>query len=115
MFLGHGVDAADAGAEINADARRINGADDTAFFHSLSGSSDSELGETVAAQDFLLRHIIARLKIFDFAGDFCFVVCCIKKRDRRNTAHAVHEIVPGFFEGIADRGDNADPCHNHSV
>ena len=112
------LEAADAGAHVDAEAERVD-VHLLAFgfqagsLHGLPGGRHGELGELVLLADKGLVHIITlRVEVLDLAGDRDGHV--LKVLDVVDAADAVHEVLPIRIEIISHGGNDAHAGDNYS-
>ena len=112
------LEAADAGAHIDAQAERVD-VHLLAFslqagsLHGLPGRRHGELGELVLLADKGLVHIVLlRIEILHFAGDRDGHV--LEVFDIVDAADAVHEVLPIGIEVISHGGNDAHAGDNNS-
>ena len=115
MLIHEGLDAADAGADVDADAVFIHRADDAALFHGLCGSCHRELGVDITVQDIHLFHVCARIEISYFGCHLDFIVGGVKLCDRSDPAAALFNVFPERLHIISERADDAHSCYNNSI
>ena len=109
-----GIQAADAGTEVYCYPVRRQGADHTAFLHSLNSRAHSVLGVLVTAQCLALVHVVHGIKALDLRSQLCFIIGGIKASDGADAVEAPNQIVPGRFHSASHRADNAQTGHHNS-
>ena len=97
-----GFDAADAGAEVHAEALPLHAAHDAALLHSLCGRRNGILGIAVGTQLLGFIHILAHIEVFHLCRQFCFEIACIEAADLGDAVNALLQILPAFADGISN-------------
>ena len=110
---GHGIQTADAGAEVHADPIRRQGAYDAALLHRLDGRAYSVLGIAVGAQDLAVLHIGQGIKVPHLGAQLGFIICCIKIGDGADGIAAADQTLPGRIHVAAHRADNSQAGDHH--
>ena len=112
------LEAADAGAHIDAQAERVDvrvvpfGLQ-AGSLHRLPGGGHGELGELVLLADESLVYIISvRIEILHLAGDGDGHV--LEVLDIVNAADTVHEVLPIGIQVISHGGNDAHSGYNYS-
>ncbi len=110
MFAFEGGEAADAGADHDAEAAWVDGGDvDSGVFHGHFGGGDGELDVAIgAAGVFGDAEVAVCVEVFDFAGDFAIKGLGVELLDARDAAATIFETVPCGGEVVSKRGDTAD-------
>ena len=111
---GHGVQAADAGAEVHRNPLGSHGANHTAFLHGLHRRAHGVLGEAVRAQGFALFHIGQGIKILYLGTQLGLVIGGIKIGDGADAIAAGHQVAPSRLHVAADGADNAHAGDDHT-
>ena len=109
------IQITDAGAHQNADAERIfilhgNAGICKRFFCCRNGI----LGESSHSSCRLEIHAFFCHEAFDLACQMYFIFCCIKFRNRSDSAGSLADAVPEFLHGISNRGYRTQPCDDYS-
>ena len=114
-LLFEGVDTADADTKHHSDAVLVDGLEvHGAVSNGFHCCYESELLVTVHLAHFLLVDEVGRIEILYFAGELCLEFRSVKALDGGCSADAGYEIVPGFFEGVADGGDCSEASNYYS-
>ena len=109
------IQITDAGTHQNADAERIfilhgNAGICKRFFCCRNGI----LGESSHSSCRLEIHAFFCHEAFDLACQMYFIFCCIKFRNRSDSAGSLADAVPEFLHGISNRGYRTQPCDDYS-
>ena len=115
LFL-KGVHAANAYAIHHTDAVLVGSLQvDAAVLDALDGTSQRILAVEVHLAGFLAVDAeVGWLEILYLAGKLCLELRGIEMCNRAGTAHAVHQILPGFLDRISQWGDGTKTCYNNS-
>ena len=111
MLRHEGGDAADAGADVDAEALAVHGAGDAAVLHGLHSGGHGKLGVDIAVHHVQLFHVVLGLKVPDLSGHLDLVVGGIELGDGADAALAGDEGIPESLDIIAHGADNAQTGH----
>ena len=114
VLRGEGVDAADAGAKIDAHTLGGISAQEAALLHGLAGRAHGVLGVEVAAQGLGLLHIGAGIEVPDLGGQLGLIVGGVEPGDGADAVAAVGQGVPKRIEVVAHRAHDAHAGHYYS-
>ncbi len=113
-LLDEGLHAADAGADIDAEALRRDLARDAAVLHRLGGRGHCVLAVKVGPAEHGLFHIIFRMEVPDLGGQLHLVAGSVELGDGTDSVFARNQAVPEGFYIISHRRHGAHAGHNHS-
>ena len=99
--------AADAGADVDADALGIGFGDfETRVADRLDAGGHAELDEDIHAARFLGVEILLNVEILHLACHVRGERCGIETGNPGDSGATGNQVIPGFRDGIADRGDD---------
>src|SRR5690606_29086302 len=103
------MNAADARADHDADARRVFVIDfEARVLDRLHGSGNAVMDERIHAARFLRGDVLLDVEVANLAGKPGREVAGIEMRDRPNAALAGPDVRPGFIDRIADGRNDAE-------
>ncbi len=104
-MLGHKRrDAADAAADVDADAFCVERSGDAAVGHGLAGRRHRKMGVDIAVQDVQLFHVLPRVKVAHLGGELDGIVGGVEFCDRADAARAGAKGVPERWGRRCRRG-----------
>ena len=109
------MDTADADTEYHSDAVLVDGLEvHGAVSDGFHGCYEGELFVTVHLAHLLLVDEVCSVEIFHFAGELCLELRSVKALNGGCSADTGYEVVPCFFEGVADGGDSSEASNYYS-
>ena len=111
----HCLDAADARADIRADALTIFLLEiEARVLDGHASRRHSELRVAIHALRLFLIDVVRRVEILDLAGDLRMEALRIEARDAPDAVLALHHGVPERFLARTDRRDGAHACNDYA-
>ena len=102
--------AADTGADVDADAFRIFfGNDQARIVHRHLGCGDAKMDERIHPPHFLGGHPVGGIESLHLTRNPRGKWCGIKPGNRPDTTATVDEVVPGCRDRVTNRRNNAEP------
>ena len=114
-MLGHKRgDAADAAADVDADALCVERSGDAAVSHGLAGRRHRKMGIDIAVQDVQLFHVLLGVKVAHLGGELDGIVRGVEFCDRADAARAGAKGVPERGDVVANGADDAQTSDCYS-
>ncbi len=116
MALLDGTDAADAGADGHAHAFRVGLVDLQAGIPDrVDGSGDAVVDEGVHLAGLLPREVVGDLEVPHLTAEAHRERGCVEALDRTDPGTTREHVLPGPFQGVADRGDHPQPGNHYAA